>query len=367
MMEQLKPLNPQLYQILESSFGSVKTEKQGRRNLWKPGFYRGKPRARLIESGETYRCNCPHCSDTKYHLYINHECGRPDPCGMGKIWMAICYRCGPKTDLLRDCLAWTKFSNEPLVGREVVVEETPVEQVVSPGTCIRIDQVNDPRIEVGASYLSERGIDPVEAGKVFGVSFCIHGNPDVYYGGCEGRIIIPMFRDRVLVGWQARLAKNLPKHEADKSFQTLRYWSMPGAGWRSRNLFGFDQATPHDYCVVVEGPTDMLKQGPPCIGTAGQTLSYAQAELIASVWGSRRAVVLAGDSVNKGKGTEKTQQDRTMDMLSSICSAPVYRLELPHGDPGDWQREEFFELLEQCLSRPPTKNLTSSNGGVRFG
>jgi len=78
-------------------------------------------------------------------------------------------------------------------------------------------------------------------------------------------------------------------------------------------VIGFDQARPSPFVIVVEGPTDMAKQGPPCVGTLGQTVGHPQLDLLASTWGDRQAVIVMGDA-----GTRKDEVSRsTAEELSS--------------------------------------------------
>lgn len=127
---------------------------------------------------------------------------------------------------------------------------------------------------------------------------------------------------------------------------------MPGSGWRSSSLFGYDQARSQTYCILVEGPGDVLRQGPPCVASMGQRISCAQVDLIARTWGDKDAVILVGDYRKEG-GTETEVQLRSAEMLKKACRCPVYVPVLPHGDPGSWERAEFQAFITDHIRRNP--------------
>jgi hypothetical protein len=73
-----------------------------------------------------------------------------------------------------------------------------------------------------------------------------------FEGALDGRLIFPITQDGKHVGWQARLSFEPSVFNKDRNFQYLRWVSMPGSRWRSRHVFGYDQAKGSDVCVVVE-------------------------------------------------------------------------------------------------------------------
>lgn len=347
------PLNPTLYNFLKTKFGAVKVEKQGQALITSITKSFGKKRSNVDYSGETYRVNCPVCGDTKQHLYVNYAFGEKDPKTGTPIYLATCFRCGPKVKYLKDLLQHTSFKKrvKPIV-LDVPQQEKVEEVFVSPGKCVRLDK-NIEAVKEAREYLESRDIDPDEAAKKYGVSFCVEGNKELWGGILEGRLIVPVILGKKLIGWQARLIDEPDIFHRDTSLKTLRWISMPGSGWRARNLFGFNEAAKHNICYVVEGPTDVLKQGPPCVGTLGQTVSSFQADLIAKTWSAKpdAKVVLIGDPPKSENSSEVMQQKRSLTMLSRVCVCPVYHVELPveWGDPGDCDREEFHTFVDSQL------------------
>lgn len=238
-----------------------------------------------------------------------------------------------------------------------IVEEgyTQEHLFVSPGTCVAL---NDPQAKPARDYLVKRGIDPEEADTVYGVQFCIEDNPEPTSARMKNRLICPVWQEGMCIGWQARLIYE-PKEQSvfgrpafTSSLDSLRWYSMPGSGWRSSSLFGYDQSKPESYCIVVEGPGDVLKQGKPCVASMGQVMSCAQVNLIARAWGDKDAVILVGDYRKEG-GTETAVQLRSAEMLKKACKCPVYLPVLPHSDPGAWEREAFQAFIEDHIKRNP--------------
>jgi hypothetical protein len=183
----------------------------------------------------------------------------------------------------------------------------------------------------------------------------VEGNIDVYGGAMAGRIIFPVTRRGYHVGWQARLAFKPSVFLADSEFKYLRWISMPGMGWRASNLIGLDQAAKQPFGVVVEGPTDMVRHGPPLVGSLGQVLSPMQVDLIAETWGNRSAIFVVGDSMEKsnGRGEEEKVSAKNAELIKQRVTCPVFRPRLPHGDPGSWETKEFFKFLQDHVRENP--------------
>lgn len=352
------PLNPQLYQILANKFGTVKVEKHGQPLERTTKWLGGRQTLDISAGGETYKVCCPWCGDNKFHLYISHAYGMLDPETGSTVRLATCYRHGSVMQQLKDVLEWCSMGpRQPLtVVAPQVVEEEPFQL---PGDCIRLDVV-EPRTDMARAYLAGRGIDPTWVAQTYGWCTCWRGNPDLWRGGCTNRIIVPVTYNNVAVGWQARLAFDPPRELKDKNFANLRWLSMPGVGWRSRNLIGYDQARACTlkFCILVEGPTDMAKHGPPFVGSLGQTMSPRQLDLVASTWGAGDGIVVLGDS-KSAKGQEDLRVSRTTTELAKRCTCPIYAPRLPEGDPGSWEHNALLGFIKEFIKEHP--------GGVCHG
>ena len=327
------------------AFGDVKVDKPEQKMVLSVIRGNDRPWTDILEPGETYRVCCPWCDDGKFHLNINHAFGTRDPRTGHLIRLNNCFRCGPHTGELLDLLQWQTVPPPQVTLQQVRPAEGPAAVYTSPGTCVPL---SDPRAKVGRDYLAGRGIDPDRAGSVYGVTFCVQGNPEICATATTNRIIVPVTLDGVHVGWQARLTFEPNVFDRDRGLANLRWFGMPGAGWRSQSLVGYDQARGRDFCILVEGPSDVLRQGPPCVGSLGQTVSYGQARLIGKTWG---AVIIVGDAQENPKGAERCAQARSVKLLAESGPPIVRACRLPQGDPGSWDRAEFFGFIRDELQR----------------
>ena len=355
-MSEWVPLNPVLYQALLAAFGDVKVEKKGQRLFRRVEEQFGRIKTRVLSSGETYRVNCPVCGDKKKHLYINYTFGQLDPATGRRFYLNQCYRCGPRTDYLRQFTEWSGFRRQDTQAVIANPEEVPEKDpYIPPGECLPLTDTSHELVVTARQYLLSRNMDPDRIAHLYGVRVCIEGNPEVANGAMTGRIIFPMVHEGEEVGWQGRLAHE--PHPLAQYMKGLRWYSMPGNGWRSRHLFGYDAARCSPAVILLEGPTDTVKQGPPCVGSLGQTFTYEQAELVGKTWGRNPngKVILAGDPKKEAKGTEDQVQSNTVELLLETCVCPIHHVILPPtpGDPGMWDPAAFRRYILEWINRYP--------------
>jgi len=77
----MPPLNPTLYDVLRSQFGTVRISNQGqpRRVQELPDPVRfGRFQTRALVKGEQYHVDCPLCGDRRGRLYFSYLFGTPD-------------------------------------------------------------------------------------------------------------------------------------------------------------------------------------------------------------------------------------------------------------------------------------------------
>lgn len=344
-------LNPQLYSVLVQQFGRVCVTNKGHAMGVRTEIFDGRLSPKIISPGEIYRVCCPSCGDGKYHLGIAHAFGTVHEETDCRIYYAKCQRCGLAGKELFDLLGQARLGRValPAVSSSPLIQPQPDDAYRNPGECVSLLDPAYPGAAKACTYLTGRGLDPKFVSEVYGWRFCWRGNMQTMNGGCGGRIIMPVTRDGLEVGWQARLAFDPPPELKDKNWANLRWLTMPGAGWRSKNLIGYDQAKALDFCILVEGPTDMARQGPPCIGSLGQTMSHAQYELIASTWGTGKGIVVMGDA----GVLEDHVVAKTVHELRQRCTCPVWAPRLPHGDPGSWDRRDFMQFIKDYVNANP--------------
>jgi hypothetical protein len=280
--------------------------------------------------------NCPYCGDRRGRLYINYRWNTRTRNGdrFGRN-LAICFNegCDLKgLELELGALA----RNWPVVDRPYAskVEDGPeFAQQVLPGVCQPLDTL--PVTHAACRYVIKRGFDPVELGKFWGVCYCSKCEvtpktpfPDLV----QGRLVIPIFKEDVLVGWQTRaiVDGDVPK-----------YYTMPGFP-KSRMIFNQDRARQYRFGVVVEGVFDAFRVGPRAVALFGKSMSQTQRELAVSFWGQGSlCIMLDNDALED------------MERLSKVMDPMRFKdgsfiVVLPRGhDPGSMERPELWRLITE--------------------
>ena len=234
-------------------------------------------------------------------------------------------------------------------------------------------------------YLQSRGFDINKLYENLDIQYCVSaiykGEDKKKYSSrlangmkntMEGRIIIPSWVNGHRTGYQGRIIDkkdsnnyyvwdglrmrtivqdgvNLypPTAEFPKGFSPHKYLNAPGSR-RNTMLIGFDQAVKWNkehnhskelsFCIIVEGPFDAAKIGPPAIAILGNVLSQQQATLIRSSFGR---VILVADTDKAGKAGANS-----CHRMLEPC--PIDDIELiGHKDAGELSYEEAKELVKQ--------------------
>lgn len=241
-----------------------------------------------------------------------------------------------------------------------------------------------PQDHPAVQYIARRRYNVEWVSKAYGLCYCTKAVPQdrskgVVYSPVtdglrntyEGRVIIPVRVDGHVVGYQGRAVELKASNgtfvwngaswvivkDADGN-STLpegrklnKYMSAAGMA-RNRMLFGYDQAAmwnldnamhgPRSRCVVVEGPLDALRIGPPAVAVLGASMSRVQAAMIA---GRFSRVIIAGD--NDKAGGEAV--GRIMEALKAagVNMALVDAVKVPSGkDLGDMETKAALELIQ---------------------
>jgi DNA primase len=142
-------------------------------------------------------------------------------------------------------------------------------------------------------------------------------------------VYIPVQMDGKLVGWQARVARHLPREDK----KTLRYYLAEGTA-RSKLLYNFDRARKHPWVCVLEGVTKVWRFGPEAVATFGKVVTPHQADLLARHW-RKVVVMLDADAAEEG---EKLRQ-----VLARNCKVALVRL-LPGQAPDEMTTQEVRRL-----------------------
>lgn len=331
-------LNPKLYAALERRFGKVLISNPGERLVERkipdpvrPGRYK----QLILRSGEYYRVDCPYCGDKKGRLYINYRWNTRTRNGdrFGR-FLAICFNEGCDLKGL-DMELGPLAKSLPVVDRPYTnkADAGPeFAQQVMPGQCHPLDAL--PSTHEACRYVrDDRDFDPVELGRVWGVSYCSRcevTEKTPFPNLVQGRLVIPIYRDNILVGWQTRAIND---HDSPK------YYTMPGFP-KSRMLFNQDRARGYRFGVVVEGVFDAFRAGPRAVALFGKSMSQTQRELSVAFWGQGALCIMLDDDAVE----DMENLSRVLDPLRFRDGS--FTVRLPIGkDPAKLDRDELWRLI----------------------
>jgi hypothetical protein len=334
------PLRPILYNSLRAKrkYGNIIITHEGESMISSYDYdvIARKFRLNIREPGEYYRANCPFCNDTRRRLWINHRWGLFDEkVGSYNLWLCCCYNEGCLETYERQRSLFNELldpTNDRAIDT-VDIGTNPLalpREAEMPGGVIDLEQLHkvDP-LHPALTYLRGRGYDPIWLSRAFKVSVCVDPKPQ--FQSAFGRIIMPIFMNDKLVGWQGRYVGE----ERDKRIP--KYYSMPGMK-KTQILYNLDAAKTMNLIVVVEGPTDVWSFGPEAVALFGKTVSTLQLQQLV---GAHKPIVvmLDSDAMLEAEG-----------VYQELGSTPKMMVILPEGrDPGSYSTPELRQLVgERC-------------------
>lgn len=352
------PLNPVLYGMLERQFGEVRVAAQGEafQGRYVPDIANDGDRLHVDHAGEEYQINCPFCSDTRWRLTINHRWGVKDSRGSRNLQLMHCYNEECQSDLdNRERLydqVYRTFGKD--IGRIFIKEGTTVvagaQEVEPPGPTIPLERLAKEHPDHHAvRYIESRMFDPIKIGRLYNVSYCAESR---YWQACD-RIIIPLYEDGKLMGWQAR-------HIGDwhKGMAAPKYWTAPGTR-RKYLLYNFERAISHRTVVVVEGPMDVWGFGPQAVGCWGKSMSQPNRQKLVSALRSDASVVVlldpnqAEDEKRKGR---PHHIEKLYEQLRPALRGRLLKVYLPaNTDPGSLDRSFMRDLIHKEAEKQKVK------------
>jgi len=351
------PLNPGLYRALSNTFKrGVKIQKEGERMAYgvTPSQITGKSVINVSagQGGEDYKVCCPFCNDTRFRLEISHRWNTRDE-KTGAYFGAAFIRCyNDGCDMNQDA-PWARRKdchdkmvemtkpyiarNRPIVYEEKIRERRPI---MLPNKCLPIVQLDASHSAI--VYLErERKFNIDYLFENFSVLYCLDDpNPMV-----AGRIIIPVYMNGQLVGWQAR---HIGEPESDN---VPKYYTAPGTQ-RNQLLYNYDSARSFKFGVLVEGPTDVWRAGAQSVATLGSAVSVKHIQLMQLAWrDGGLGLMLDPDYIHKPR--KKENEPTPYEKLRSLVLDPtafsngVLEIVLPDGmDPGKFgSTEELWSFI----------------------
>lgn len=283
--------------------------------------------------GEAYRINCPFCNDTRHRLWVNHRYGQPDPANPS--WPAdglvICFNedCLKDPDNRKQLFDWI-FELPNM--REHVAPVLDMSGVTAAGPRLQpcqwpgqMEALPDFCLE----YLAQRGFygDTVA---LFGLRYCV-GSQE--FPSAAGRIIVPIYHNRQMVGWQGRTpgeptSRHMPK-----------YYTMPHFAKRAV-LYNLDNARGRSFCVVFEGVTDVWRLPGYGVALLGKTISVEQQNLLRASFSDGQPIILCLDPETWDNSALKIHE-----MIRNGAN-PVVRVRLPDSfDPASLGADTLLNTI----------------------
>lgn len=348
-------LNKQLYDALRREFGKVTVYSRGetaefsvvRHTVLDRG---GKDWASNVKGGEHYEVDCPLCGMHK--LWFSYLAGTVvESPGEQPLWfpegLMICYYCQGMASKTERDKVWAKLhrngeffhvkKSEAFPGDGAgafdLCDGPPGEGgdgppvVFPPGVGISSPEVPREVVE----YLKGRDVDPADLERECAACWC----PDPTGNGV-GRIVFPVYRNRVLVGWQGRA---LPR---DCSKTVPKYWTC---GSKATWLFNLDRARWFSFGVLVEGVFDCFRVGVQGVCRFGKTTSAGQLRMLVSAWGRQSLVILP--DMNDPQALPDAVKEAAQWNARSLFKEGVKVVRLPTGsDPGSLTHEAIATAIK---------------------
>jgi len=339
-------LNSQLYLACKQVFSHVRVQNQGQSQQRSLSYdlATNKHRPCVEYSGEYYIVSCPFCSDTRYRLYINHRFGVPNEFGREELHLAHCFNDDCLSDFdnrmkLHDSLKG-RYTFRPVVKEGVKVD---VKALLAswPGEVTRLDKLPDDH--PARAYLRSRSFDPDRIARFYNVHFCEKSDRWL----CNNRMIIPMYHDREMRGWQARHIGDLDWKDPKSP---PKYYTCPGMKV-GQILYNLANAAKYKTGVIVEGVTDVWSFGPMAMCTMGASMTPRQQSLFTSEFENHTGVLLYDP-----EEMEKPAIKRLIVDLRTRCAGGFAAVTLPAGvDPGQMDRQLMREFVAQEAAKQGCK------------
>lgn len=351
---------------------------------------------------------CPECLQNngeaelwKMHLAIN-----VDKYFQGHLYAAKCMKCDRMFSI--DALAlWTPLEKRgypdqvrKLIDKPLVTEETHEQDAngnwipKAPGLTIPVTQL--PEDHPCIAYLRSRQFDPLQLERHVQAAYCYQERKDTTYTKlagrfaktAQGRLILFIHQNGIRAGWQARILdfeddqyhyywhpyneKWVPVETREtpecpwtpmygyEDFDPAKYLMARGAR-RNSCLMGYDAAIEFNrgrqsgtrFAILVEGPLDAVRLGPPAVAALGKVCSEKQAELLAAAFD---AIIVVPD--NDDAGTKLLQY--VDQWLRGRVQIHVARLPNRFKDAGELTPNEVTIFRSIVMARagvPTTSNL----------
>lgn len=375
-------LNPALFARLQLYYGrdDVEVVNRGHAIDWELRYEKPygnpdgprRPIRHIINGGEEYKVRCKRCCDHRARLYIGHKWGVfDDATNSRNLWLLNCFNENcyaeyqAKKELYEAIWGVSLAQLQRRAGQTVrdlrrgVISERPrdeLSEIRSPGPIIPLDVLAERHPHHKAlCYLAERGFDPIQLSRYWGVGYCITSR----YRLAANRIFIPIQQQGMQVGWQMRYIGNDVEGVPFNAANVPKYWTAPEMP-RRLVAYNIERALQHSTLVVVEGTSDVWNVGRRATAILGVSASEHVIKLIAD--GMRRhgdqAVIIVALDPEPPRRQNPRPAPHPIDTLVAKLGRyfppeRILPLWLPtECDPGSIDRRLFIQLArEQAATR----------------
>jgi hypothetical protein len=323
----MQVINKMLYRRLKSTFGSVEVVNLGEPQARKVD--RKSKKVDITNFGETYKVCCPLCDDRRYRCLISHMYGTDDEFGRPQYRLICCFNAACPLEMKKP-EAYEKLKDY-LLGRKAMDLRKPHLRVSAdsvlelrwewPGKMVRLEDLQPDHEAI--QYLRSRNFNPVKLSKFFDVQWCESSENFA----ANRRIIIPIYKDGVMFGWQSRLPREIDwKNCGIPKYHTAKHTRK--GSW----LYNLDAARKHKVAVLCEGATDVWRIGPCAAAYFGGALTAAQVRLILTSFIDYSVIMLPHRDVWEKIDSDRKVRDKweeQFDMLESSLNGRFFPVRLP--------------------------------------
>jgi hypothetical protein len=354
-----KPLNLLLYNRIKATFKNVRignsSEKQERKR--RIDFLTNKETVDIQNWGETYAVCCPFCNDTRFRCLINHRYGTVDEYQRIQNRLVVCFNAGCPLSLKKqECydrlevmLTGHKLFDltkaEVVEGKEVDLDSF---RMSWPGEVVRIDKL--PQDHQAVVWLTSiRGFDVKKLGAYYNVHWCENSS----HALCRKRIIIPIYMNKKMVGFQARAPFDIDW----KLASVPKYYTARGTPKR-QVIYNFGNMRKRETGIVVEGVTSVWRGGDSFGAILGASVTAKQFELLAASFKNHSVVFLLDPDVRKDAEKAKVLENlmETEKRLKAELAGGCCSVWLPDDtDPADFEQAFLYDYIASEAAKQGVK------------
>ena len=364
----MKPLNPELFEALQKTFGKVRINSVGTKALYtqiqdwfstplQRQLTADKPVIRVDMWGETYSVCCPKCNDKRFRLYISHVWGVYNEQAGRKFYPVKCHNENCDWSTLSNDLftnGQKSFTLDPNALQNAEVQRK-MEYPCDPAKLIPVNRLS---IEHPVcQYLTSRGFNDLDLlAQEYQFCYCEDSpwkrevkdsSNNTHIITPSNRLIIPNIQNNVWAGWQARFIGNIPKDPSSGKPIIQKYLNAPGYSFGTSlyRLANAKEYTSGAFCLVSEGALSAVACGFAGVCTFGMFPKPIQEDLLATSFCNGKIIFLVE---SEAKANGKIYQ--CIDRLNSRITGKCIAVNLPDGmDAASMPSNDLFELISSYI------------------